>query len=190
MFTLTDTAVEKIDSILREMTHGQRAVRVTANSDSPFHIEYGIQPIFDDDISRDDKRIDFDTFTIFISSKEYPLLANVILDYKTSGDESGFSFSSPKKETDNFQGTFAQKVLHVVNTQINPTIAQHGGIISIVDIRGYDVYVEMGGNCQGCSLSFITLKNGVINGLKEAIPEIGEVIDATDHEAGATPYYS
>lgn len=190
MLTITATAREMIHTILTEMTDGLTSVRVTADSDSPFHIEYGIEPIFQEDISRDDRRIDFDTFTLFISRKEYPLLENVILDYKDSGKESGFYFSSVKKETDKFQGTFAQKVLHVVNTQINPAIAQHGGIISIVDIRGYDVYVEMGGNCQGCSLSFITLKNGVINGLKEAIPEIGEVIDATDHEAGATPFYS
>ncbi len=190
MFTLTDTAREMIHAILSDMTDGLTSVRVTADSDSPFHIEYGIQPIFNEDISKDDHQIDFETFSLFISSREYPLLENVVLDYKNSGEETGFYFSSPKKETGGFQGTFAQKVLHVVHTQINPAIAQHGGVISVVDIRGYDVYVEMGGNCQGCSLSFLTLKNGVINGLKEAIPEIGEVIDATDHEAGATPFYS
>ncbi len=190
MLTLTETAVKKIESILSEMTEGITSIRLTADSDSPFHIEYGIQPIFEDDISRDDHCMEMANFSIYISKKEFPLLENVILDYKESGGEEGFSFSSQKRHNDTFEGTFAQKVLHVVNTRINPAIAQHGGVISIVDIRGYDVYVEMGGNCQGCSLSFITLKNGVINGLKEAIPEIGEVIDATDHEAGETPFYS
>ncbi|RMH66490.1 MAG: hypothetical protein D6677_00300 [Calditrichaeota bacterium] len=189
MLHIEPTALDKIREILHSMPGEVIGVRVTADADSPFRIDYGIQPVFPEDIAPDEQQLDFDGIRVFISAAERPWFENVRLTYEVSTDLQGFRFSTPDVSGGSFKGTFAEKVQHVIQTQINPAIARHGGIISVVDIRENNVYVEMGGNCQGCSLSFITLKNGVINGLKEAIPEIGEVIDATDHEAGTHPYY-
>jgi Fe/S biogenesis protein NfuA len=48
----------------------------------------------------------------------------------------------------------------------------------------------MGGGCQGCSVSAVTLSEGIRRMILEAIPEATDVVDATDHAAGTTPYYS
>ena len=72
---------------------------------------------------------------------------------------------------------------------VNPQIANHGGFVSLVDVKGTDVIIQMGGGCQGCGMANVTLKNGVEVALKEALPEITAVYDVTDHASGKNPYY-
>ena len=85
-------------------------------------------------------------------------------------------------------GPIADRVRDVLETQVNPAIAAHGGMISLVDVEETDVYVEMSGGCQGCSLSRMTLRQGVERMLREAVPELTAVHDVTDHASGDNPY--
>ena len=74
---------------------------------------------------------------------------------------------------------------------INPALASHGGYASLVEVQGDDtVVVTMGGGCQGCAMSQATLSDGIKRAIMEAIPEVSEVIDVTDHDAGENPYFS
>ena len=59
-----------------------------------------------------------------------------------------------------------------------------------VNVEGNDVYLQLGGGCQGCGMAQVTLSKGIEASLKEAIPEIGNVIDATDHSSGQNPYFA
>jgi Fe-S cluster biogenesis protein NfuA len=72
---------------------------------------------------------------------------------------------------------------------INPALASHGGFVRLVKIEGRDIHVEMGGGCQGCASSKATLKNGIERAIRQAAPQVRHVIDATDHAAGANPYF-
>ncbi len=83
-----------------------------------------------------------------------------------------------------------QRVQQLLDQQINPAVASHGGHIGLVDVKENKVYVQMSGGCQGCGAARITLKAGVERVLREEIPEIEEVIDATDHTGATAPYYS
>lgn len=78
----------------------------------------------------------------------------------------------------------------VLEAQINPAVAAHGGVISLVDVKDATLYVRLGGGCQGCGMALMTLKQGVERAFREAIPELDEVLDVTDHAAGANPYHS
>lgn len=80
-------------------------------------------------------------------------------------------------------------VQKVLEEKVNPAVAGHGGYIELLDVRHNDVYVKMGGGCQGCAQSSATLKQGVEGMLREAIPLLGSVYDTTDHAAGTNPYY-
>ncbi len=82
------------------------------------------------------------------------------------------------------------KVQDLVDTSINPAIAAHGGYVELLDVKDNVVYLQMGGGCQGCGAADITLKAGIERLIKEEIPEITEVLDTTDHAAGANPYYA
>lgn len=87
-------------------------------------------------------------------------------------------------------GEVPEKVQQLLEQRINPALAAHSGFASLVGVDGSTVYVTMGGGCQGCSMSAMTLTEGIKKMILEAIPEVTEVIDATNHAAGENPFYS
>jgi Fe/S biogenesis protein NfuA len=82
------------------------------------------------------------------------------------------------------------RVQELIDTMINPAVAGHGGFVELVDVQDSRVYLQMGGGCQGCGAADVTLKQGIERLIKEEIPEVAEVLDATDHAAGTNPYYT
>lgn len=82
------------------------------------------------------------------------------------------------------------KVAEVLNTRINPAVAMHGGIVDLIDVQGNTVFIQMGGGCQGCGMADVTLKQGIEVEIRAAVPEVGEILDSTDHAAGRNPYYT
>jgi Fe/S biogenesis protein NfuA len=87
-------------------------------------------------------------------------------------------------------GTTDEKVRQLLDGQINPALAMHGGFAALDRVEGDVVYVTMGGGCQGCAVSAMTLREGISRSIKEAIPEVTEVVDTTDHALGENPYYT
>ncbi len=88
-------------------------------------------------------------------------------------------------------GGIAEKVQQLLDVSINPALASHGGYASLVEVRDDDtVVVTMGGGCQGCAMSQATLSDGIKLAIMEAIGEVREVVDVTDHDAGENPYFS
>ncbi len=88
------------------------------------------------------------------------------------------------------EGPVAARVLHVIETQVNPSIASHGGFATLVGVEGATVYLTMGGGCQGCAMSKATLRQGIEVAIKTECPEITEVVDVTDHASGDNPFYN
>jgi Fe-S cluster biogenesis protein NfuA len=77
----------------------------------------------------------------------------------------------------------------LINRDVNPSIASHGGYVTLVRVVGDKAYVTMGGGCQGCSASSVTLKRGIETMIVAKIDEINEIVDITNHDAGINPYY-
>ncbi len=82
-----------------------------------------------------------------------------------------------------------EKVQYLIDTQINPGVAEHGGSVQVVDVKDDSVYLRLHGGCQGCGAADFTLKQGIEKILKRAIPEIQGIVDLTNHGAGLNPYY-
>jgi Fe-S cluster biogenesis protein NfuA len=74
--------------------------------------------------------------------------------------------------------------------EINPAIAAHGGFVELLDVKGNEVYLRLGGGCQGCGMADVTLKQGIEGSIRKVVPEIGAIMDTTDHGAGRNPYYA
>jgi Fe-S cluster biogenesis protein NfuA len=83
-----------------------------------------------------------------------------------------------------------QKVQKFLDENVNPAVASHGGYITLMDVRGPNIYIQMGGGCQGCGMANVTLREGVETSLRQNFPEIGEILDITDHSSGDSPYYT
>ena len=79
---------------------------------------------------------------------------------------------------------------YLLDTAINPAVAGHGGMVSLLDVKDNTVYLQMGGGCQGCGAADVTLRQGVERMIREEVPEVLEIIDLTDHAAGQNPYYT
>ena len=80
-------------------------------------------------------------------------------------------------------------VRELFEKEVNPSIASHGGEFTLVDIKDNNVYVQLGGGCQGCGMATVTLKQGVEGRLREVLPEMDQLIDTTDHASGDKPFY-
>ena len=94
--------------------------------------------------------------------------------------------AKPKPGLDTPNG---KAVADLLDQQINPAVAAHGGYIALVDVEDDTVYIRLEGGCQGCGMADVTLKQGVEVEIKKAVPSIAHVLDVTDHEGGANPYY-
>ena len=81
-------------------------------------------------------------------------------------------------------------VQDLLDQETNPSIAAHGGMISIVKVQDRKLYIEMSGGCQGCAASQVTLRQGFELMVRRVAPEVIDIIDATDHGAGASPFYT
>ena len=82
-----------------------------------------------------------------------------------------------------------EKIQKVVDEMINPGVAQHGGHVDLIDVKGNQVILQFSGGCHGCASSMATLKMGIETTLKEEVSPDLEVVDATDHSTGENPYY-
>jgi Fe-S cluster biogenesis protein NfuA len=112
-------------------------------------------------------------------------------------DLAGINFVSSKPSSDEniaagkagLNSPQAQAIQRLLDEQVNPTVASHGGNISLIDVADNRAYILLGGGCQGCGMADVTLKQGVEVAIMEAVPSIVEVIDTTDHAGGNNPYY-
>jgi Fe/S biogenesis protein NfuA len=88
------------------------------------------------------------------------------------------------------EGSVEAKVQDLLDNDINPALASHGGFASLDHVDGTTAYMLMGGGCQGCGLAQMTLTEGIKAAIEDAIPEIDRVVDVTDHAAGENPFYA
>jgi Fe/S biogenesis protein NfuA len=86
-------------------------------------------------------------------------------------------------------GDVAQRVIQVLDAQINPSIAAHGGRAELVAVTEGAAYLRLSGGCAGCGMAAVTLSQGIEVAIKQSVPEIVRIIDVTDHASGTNPYY-
>ncbi len=77
----------------------------------------------------------------------------------------------------------------LLDREVNPSVAAHGGTIALADVKDARLYIEMGGGCQGCAGSQVTLRQGFERMVHRVAPEVTEIIDVTNHAMGRTPYH-
>ena len=145
----------------------------------------------------DEREVEGPGFPVLIRESEASRLEGAMVDFVERVNESGFEVrpaagagqGAGPSAPDAPKGEIADRVRQVLNTQVNPAIASHGGMISLVGIEDTEIYVEMSGGCQGCALSRMTLRQGVEKMLRQAIPELTAVHDITDHASGENPFF-
>ncbi len=119
----------------------------------------------------------------------WPLLGKKIGDAVRNAISSGGTLVAESAETMKpSEQDIRHKVEELFEKEINPQIASHGGFVELAYIEDTKVFVRLGGGCQGCSSANATLKQGIAKAIQQMIPEVTEVLDATDHASGLNPY--
>ncbi|MFQ5530250.1 MAG: NifU family protein [Gemmatimonadota bacterium] len=191
MITFTDTAKQHVASYL-EQEADELSVRVAVLDSSPLAPKYDLSLIADEERAGDDRVFDAGGFRVVIPVDSADLLDGATVDWVESMSGSGFKVDNPNLRPIGVgapTGDLAEQVRQVIDVQINPSIASHGGQVSLVDVRDKVVYLEMSGGCQGCGMAAVTLSQGIRRILMETLPEITDIQDVTNHAAGANPYY-
>jgi Fe/S biogenesis protein NfuA len=133
---------------------------------------------------------------VIIPGESIDPLRGATLDLPSTGGQAGLVLRNPNRPDPlagahiELSGSVADKVRQLLDGQINPALAVHGGFAALERVEDDVVYVTMGGGCQGCAVSAMTLREGISRSIKEAIPEVQEVVDTTDHALGENPYYT
>lgn len=139
-----------------------------------------------------DISLSLDDFILFIAKDSEDALFEAKIDFKEDKVGGQLSIKAPylKGREPAKDSSLQEKIQYVIDSEINPGLASHGGRVSIVELLEPGIVVlQFGGGCHGCGMAGVTLKHGIEKTLKEKFPEINEIRDATDHAAGETPYY-
>lgn len=150
------------------------------------------------DVGAADIVIDATGFRVALDPESAERLAGATIDWQETLLESGFRFDNPNVPTaavlpqgarDDLQGSVADRMRMLLETEINPAVAAHGGRVTLVDVVDNRVFLAFGGGCHGCGMVDVTLKQGIEARIREVIPEVVDVVDSTDHSTAENPYY-
>lgn len=142
------------------------------------------------------KQGDHDELTVIIPANSIKNMKGSSLDIPAHAPAGGLVIRNPNTPDPlegidlDLSGELPEKIQAVLDQAVNPMLASHGGNATLVGVDGTNAIITMGGGCQGCAASAQTLRDGITQMLKDALPEITEVIDATDHTAGENPFYT
>jgi Fe/S biogenesis protein NfuA len=194
---ITDQALAKIIEIRagedEPDTLGLR-IEVTGVHGVEYAYDLAFEPLADAD--DDDTVYDAGGLRVMIPSDSVEPLTGATLDLPTNPAQGGLVIRNPNRPNAlgglgelELTGTIAEKVSTLLEQRINPALGAHGGYASLVGVDDSTVYVSMGGGCQGCAMSQATLTEGIRASILDAIPEVTDVVDATNHAAGENPFY-
>ena len=119
-----------------------------------------------------------------------PVEGGLVLDNPNSPSPAvGAAGAGGSRPPADLTGDVAQRVLQVLDQQINPSIAAHGGRAELVAVEEGTAFLRLSGGCQGCGMASVTLSQGIEVVIKEQVPEVTKVVDVTDHASGENPYF-
>jgi Fe/S biogenesis protein NfuA len=198
---VTDIALEKVIEIRADEddpeTLGLR-IEVIGVNGADFTYDLAFESL--DESKPDDVITEIGTLSVVVPADSVDKLRGSVLDLPAMDQQGGLVLRNPNRPdtpdplTDlgdlELTGSLSEKVTQLLEQAVNPALASHGGFASLAGVDDENrVFVHMGGGCQGCSLSAATLQEGIQRAIREALPEVTDVIDATDHDAGENPFY-
>ena len=138
-----------------------------------------------------------DGLPVVIPARDADALRGATIDWSDDLMRGGLTIDNPNTPSPamggrppaDLSGDVPQRVLQVLERQVNPAIAMHGGSAELVAVEDETAYVRLGGGCVGCGMATVTLSQGIEVAITDAVPEIERVVDVTDHASGTNPYY-
>lgn len=191
MITITESAQSHFQKLLSSQEEGTQIRVFVINPGTPT-AECGVSYCPPDAVEANDTELKFDGFSAYVDEISAPFLEDALIDFVTDQLGSQLTLKAPnaKMRKVDDDAPLIERVEYILQSQINPQLAGHGGRVSLMEITddGYAI-LQFGGGCNGCSMVDYTLKEGIEKELLTRFPELKGVKDLTEHQSGEHSYY-
>lgn len=189
MISFTDTARAKVADFIAGAGADCAGLRLRALKVGNYTFRYQIFLARREDVLADDVTVAEQGFNVYLDPQTADWMQGATLDFLTTDSGSGFSINNPAAEP-KWDSPVEKRVQEVIDREVLPALGSHGGWVELDRVEGDTAYVRLGGGCQGCASASFTVSQGIEAVITREVPEIAHVVDATNHGAGQTPYYS
>ena len=191
MITISETAQTHFSKLLSEQAEGTN-IRVFVVNPGTSQAECGVSYCPPDAVEDTDLTLNFNGFDAVVDKESAPFLEEAEIDFVTDNMGTQLTLKAPnakaKRLSDN--ASLNERIEHMLVTEVNPQLANHGGQVSLVEVTSDGIaVVQFGGGCNGCSMIDVTLKEGIEKEMVAKFDEITGVKDITEHQAGDHSYY-
>ncbi|MDP6920769.1 MAG: iron-sulfur cluster assembly accessory protein [Candidatus Thalassarchaeum sp.] len=187
MLSISPKAREMLDQFAEQADESSGLLlRVEIVGRGPNGFQYDLQFVGSDDRKDDDVDLEIEGMRVLVAARSVQYLEGATIDYKETLMGGGFSFENPNPL---WVDDLSKAVAEIIANEVNPVVASHGGHVDLIGVDDGKAIIAFGGGCQGCGMVDVTLKQGVEVMIKDNVPGVSEVVDATDHAAGTNPFY-
>ncbi len=191
MINISESAQTHFRNLLQRQGEDMVGIRLTALKAGTPAADARLEFCEEVDLIGDEWALDCEGFTLYVEAASVPYFDAAEVDFVNNATGGQLSIKAPRIKGDvpGAESSLVERVRYVLDSEINPQIASHGGRVTLEEVTADGaVVLRFGGGCQGCGNVDVTLKHGIEKTLFERVPEITAVRDATDHASGSAPY--
>ena len=191
MITVTESAQAYLRELLDKQNGEMLGIRVFVNSPGTAKAETCIAYCRQEDVQEADDKLELLHLVAYVDERSVPFLEDALVDYSKDRMGGQLTIKAPNSKTPyvDVGSPLEDRINYILYDEINPSLASHGGEVSLVEVTDRKVAIlKFGGGCQGCSSVDVTLKHGVEKTLLERIPELTAISDQTDHSDNSSAY--
>ncbi len=193
MIEISDTAQQYFKRLIEQQDEEGLGLRIVVNHPGTPGASCDLQFSPEGQRMQDDHVVAYDGFKMYVANASEPWLSEASIDFEEDETGGQLTIKAPgiKGTAPSSGDSIEERVGWLLETEINPSLASHGGRVALIEITDkMEVVLQFGGGCQGCGMADVTLKQGIEQTLIRNIPEITAVLDSTDHQSGQNPYYA
>ncbi len=191
MITVTNSALDYLKGLLAKQEDDVIGIRIFINSPGTPRAETCVAYCRESDIQEGDEKKVYGEITAYYDGRSIPFLEDAVVDYSEDRFGGQLTIKAPNSKMPQVSAdsTLEDRVNYVLYNEVNPSLASHGGEVSLIEITEDNIAVlQFGGGCQGCGMVDATLKNGVEKTLVDQLPQLKGVRDITDHTDRSNAY--
>ena len=190
--TITESAENYLDELLRSQEKDTVGIKIFVSEPGTPRAETCIAYAKEDESLDDYLLIDELSFSLFLERNSLDFIKDAVVDYSPDKFGGTLTIKAPNAKLPQIKenASIEEKINYVLYSEINPSLASHGGEVSLVEVLDKKTAVlQFGGGCQGCGMVDLTLKDGVEKTLLEQVEGLKGVMDVTDHSYRENAYY-
>ena len=190
--TITESAEKYLDELLESQEKDTVGIKIFVSEPGTPRAETCIAYAKEDENHEDYLLIEELSFSLLLEKSSLDFIKDAVVDYSPDKFGGTLTIKAPNAKLPqlNENASIEEKINYVLYSEINPSLASHGGEVSLVEVLDKKTAVlQFGGGCQGCGMVDLTLKDGVEKTLLEQVDGLKGVMDVTDHSYRENAYY-